>query len=257
MVVLAAVGGGAFVLSSFVLGLRLAWLARRTRGLPELVLGLGLFFMAGLGYPFGIVGLRAEALPTAVRIAFVVCNMVFLGAGMSGVAFFTHRVFHPGSRSSAAAVAGIAGAFAACLGAQALGPGFEDYLTNTYGPWRQSMNVSIVCSTWAGVEALRYWWMLRRRQRVGLADPVVSDRFRLWATAMLTASLISITSMVLESLGIQMMGTAMGACVVGPLGLVISASLWLAFLPPAAYLRRIRARAAARAAPDAGLAESA
>jgi hypothetical protein len=242
---LAAVGGGAFVLASFVLGLRLVLLARRTRGLPEFLLGMGLFLMAGIGYPLGIVALRADGLPTSVRVALAVANMLCLTVGMSGVALFTHLVFHPGGRGSLAAVAGVSLAYCACLAGQGLGPGFEDYLANAYGPWRHSMNASIVCSSWAGVESLRWWWTLRKRLRIGLADPVVVARFRLWATAMLTAALITLVSIVLESIGIPMMGTAAGALVVGPLGLVIAGSLWLAFLPPAVYLRRVRARAPA------------
>ena len=63
-------------------------------------------------------------------------------------------VFHPGGRGSLAAVAGVFLAYCACLAGQGLGPGFEDYLANAYGPWRHSMNASIVCSSWAGVESL-------------------------------------------------------------------------------------------------------
>ena len=36
---------------------------------------------------------------------------------------------------------------------------------------------------WAFLECGRYHLLLRRRQRVGLADPIVTDRFALYATA--------------------------------------------------------------------------
>ena len=45
MVVLAAFGGAAFLLVCLVGGARLLWLARRTHGLPEAVLGGALFGM--------------------------------------------------------------------------------------------------------------------------------------------------------------------------------------------------------------------
>lgn len=252
MTIVAAIGGGAFVLASLVLGVRLVLLARRTRGFPELVLGASLFLMAGIGYPLGMIGMQAHALPTAVRVAMVVGNMVCLSVGMTALACFTHRVFRPGQRGSQAAVVGIALGFCAGLAAQAWGPGFASFLENPYGPWRTSVPVSLIASTWAGGESLRYWWLLRRRLPVGLADPVVVDRFRLWATAMLLASFITFVSMVAESLGVPMMGTPAGALLVGPLGLVIAGSLWLAFLPPAWWVRHVRARAGRTADPAGG-----
>ena len=54
MELLAAAGGGAFVLVSLVIGVRVVWLAHRTRGLAELSMGLGLLLMGGLGYPIPI-----------------------------------------------------------------------------------------------------------------------------------------------------------------------------------------------------------
>ena len=33
---------------------------------------------------------------------------------------------------------------------------------------------------WAAIEAGRYYGVLRQRLKLGLADPVVTDRFRLW-----------------------------------------------------------------------------
>ena len=51
MELLGAIGGVSFILASLVIGLRLLLLARRTRELPEFVIGLALFLMGGLGYP--------------------------------------------------------------------------------------------------------------------------------------------------------------------------------------------------------------
>ena len=41
----------------------------------------------------------------------------------------------------------------------------------------------VLAFAWGGFEALRYFFLLRRRQALGLADPVVTNRFLLWAIA--------------------------------------------------------------------------
>ena len=55
MASLAALGGGAFVLASLIVGARLMLLARRTRHFPEFAMGFGLFGMGGVGYPLMMV----------------------------------------------------------------------------------------------------------------------------------------------------------------------------------------------------------
>jgi hypothetical protein len=62
---------------------------------------------------------------------------------------------------------------------------------------------------------------------------------------MMLAASITAFSRVLVLIGIPVDGTVAGAILVGPPGLVIAASLYLAFCPPEAYLRRVRARAEA------------
>ncbi len=49
--------------------------------------------------------------------------------------------------------------------------------------------------------------------------------------------------MTLELMGIKAGASTIGALIVGPFGLVAAGSLWLACLPPRAYLRRVAARA--------------
>ena len=56
MQLLAALGGGAFVLVSLVLSTRLLLLASRTRQLPELLVGLVLLLLGGVGYPLSTAG---------------------------------------------------------------------------------------------------------------------------------------------------------------------------------------------------------
>jgi hypothetical protein len=69
----------------------------------------------------------------------------------------------------------------------------------------------------------------------------------LWAIAISFGSVSYTTSFVLSFAGIDLASSALGAAIVGTLGLGSAAASLLAFLPPAAYLRWVSARSAATA----------
>jgi len=249
MELVAAVGGGAFVLASLVLGARLMLLARRTRGLPELVLGAALFLMGGVGYPLMAVAQQATGLDRRLRLVLFVTQMILTGVGMMGIGLFTRRVFRPGTIGGRMALFAIAAGYLGCAVAQSAGPGVAHLLDANEGPWLLSTYVGIATMLWAATESFSYFRMLRKRVALGLADAVVTDRFRLWALAIYCATAISVLGMVLQDVfGVAINGTTAGHLLVGPLGLISSLALWLAFLPPAAYVRRVERRAAARTA---------
>jgi hypothetical protein len=68
---------------------------------------------------------------------------------------------------------------------------------------------------------------------------------RLWGFGLVAAVAISAIDLVLiEATGVGLVGTGFGGILVGVLGLGSAAAIWLAFLPPDAYVRRVAARAA-------------
>src|SRR5688500_11817996 len=87
----------AFVVVSAILGVRLLALARRTRRMPELALGLAYVTVGALGYPLGL----SSALPgmpeTAARACFALSHL-FTGLGSAAVYVFTCNVFRPDAR---------------------------------------------------------------------------------------------------------------------------------------------------------------
>jgi hypothetical protein len=249
MIWLAAFGGGAFVLVSLVLGPRLLALGRSRRQLPETTIGLCLLLMGALGYPLAAVGRAVIALPEDVRGLLVGCSALCNTVGFAALAVFTWRVFRPGSALVEAAVAAAIAVLAFLLPAEAVWPGLiasalsvEPY-PGMPGYLRVVVGLSILY--WASAEASHCASQLGRRRAVGLADPVVADRLRLWAIAMSCASVSYTTSFVLSFQGIDLASSPLGAAVIGGLGLVSAAAAWLAFLPPAAYLERVRVRAGA------------
>jgi hypothetical protein len=249
MVWLGAIGGGAFVLAAVVVGLRLMWLARRTRGLPEFAIGTGLFIMGGLGYPLIVLARQMTAWPDAARTSLIVANEVFAIVGMTLVAVFNWRVFRPKALWAKALVAGVTLSLAALMAAQGLGPGWLALAEGGSFPWAWAAIPNALALGWAGLESIAYHRTMAKRARLGLAEPALVDRFRLWAIGTLSSAVLTLISLSGQIRGVEMATSTQGALLVGAFGLVSAGAMWLAFLPPAAYTRWV---ARARPAPDAG-----
>ncbi|HVH05060.1 MAG TPA: hypothetical protein VNE71_03565 [Myxococcota bacterium] len=243
MRIIAILGGGAFVVVSLVVGGRMLLLARRTRGLPELVLGLCLFLMGGLGYPLTAVARQAMALDVGVRTGFMIVAhlCILFGAGSLGV--FNWRVFRPESDAARAACFALAAALAGCFVWQGVTPGFAAGAVGKEGAAIVAINLlTAVAMLWSGVESALHLQRLLRRQRLGIGDAVVTDRIRLWCFSMTGAAAIAVASTVLHFLGLDPAASVAGALIIGPVGLASSIATWLAFLPPARYRARLEAR---------------
>jgi hypothetical protein len=101
------------------------------------------------------------------------------------------------------------------------------------------------CYGWGFLECARYYRMLRRRLAVGLADPVVTDRFRLYAAGTLLAVIVNVVGQVFWWRGVEMLTDPLGSLLLALLGTGSSVLMCLAFVPPRAYLERVRAGATA------------
>ena len=245
----AAIGGGSFVVVSLVVGLRLLLVWHRTRELPEFALGFGLFAMGGIGYPLMIVAVQGVGLSVTVREGCLALQIALNVVGITAMAVFTRRVFRPASPAAHAAVVATGVALLSLAVWQAVSPGLWAFITDRSGAWSVSALVIVAALGWSGFESLLYFAKLRRRVRLGLADPLVTQRFGFWGFSILTAAGISLAGHVLELVGVPTVGSLIGALVVGPPGLLMSAALWLAFFPPAAYVRWVQARGVAGSQP--------
>jgi hypothetical protein len=237
----AALGGAAFVLSSLVVSVRLLLLARRTREIPEFVLGLGLLLMGAVGYPLSTIA-RLEAFSHLQAPLFAIHSALTLLA-QSGIALFNWRVFRPAEGWARALTFGFIGTLAAFFVWQSLGPGWAPFARTDRGPWAAVEVYTLVALGWAGVESLLYHLKLRKRLALGLADPIVADRLRLWAVSMFSAFACAACVSILRIAGVPMTAELTGL-LVAPLALTIGCAVWLAFLPPRRYVERVAARAA-------------
>ena len=236
-------GFGAFFVSSLAIGLRLVWLARRNRGLPELLIGVSILGIGPAGFALMVIAMLLGANRPAV--AFVALASAQLAIAVGGLAayVFTRTVFRPEAAWARALVWAGAGGF----GAAFLGR----FATGTYSLpmrldfWTQVGSFDMIaCLLWGSFESLHYYGRMRRRARLGLADAMITNRFLLWGLGIGSAGLGSL----LANVVMMVRGTAMmeldGLTLSNSMfGLAAAVLMWIAFLPPAGYRRWIEARA--------------
>ena len=86
--------------------------------------------------------------------------------------------------------------------------------------------------------------MMRKRQALGLADPVVTNRFLVWGAGEGVASILVVALLVLTILrGELAPGDPLVSGFVTLTGLVNTLVWWLTFTPPTAYLQWVRENA--------------
>ena len=247
MEIAAALAGLLSILVNALVGVRLVRLARRTRQIPELLIGLDLL-LVGCGWSALVaVGRQATALPDAARVALVVAGAVCGMGGTACLAIFNCRIFRPDSGGARAFASLIGVAYLGIFAAQAVSPGWLTFARDERGPWTAASLVAAFNYGWSFLEARRHATMLRRRLEFGLADPVAADRLRLWKLLMATGTLASLVFAAFQALGIPIAGTTLGLSLAAGVSLFSVALLWLAFLPPARYVDAVRRRAAAPA----------
>jgi hypothetical protein len=178
--------GGSNLLLSAIIGVRLVRLSRSASGGPEI--WLALYFLLGAFLGMGLSNLvymswadAAMALPDRLT---TLCNALYIfgtTAGMGCLYVFTWRTFRRDdawARTLVRVVAAVMLAGYVGIGASGdftlrLVPGVAYWIT-----WAARTSVFL----WLLIESFRYWGMQRRRLQLGLADPLVANRFLLWGT---------------------------------------------------------------------------
>lgn len=249
MQAIVALGFGAFFVSSLAIGLRLLWLARRNRGLPELLIGLGILGIGPAGFALMVFAVLFGAQRPGLATVSLATSQLAITLGAVAAYVFNWRVFRPDSGPARAAVLLAAALFGVTFAGRLASGSFA--LPLRMDPWMSlsSANV-IVCLLWGSFESLRYYGPMRRRARLGLADPVLANRFLLWGLGIGAAGVGSLVGNIAMMATGQVMRELDGVTLSNSLfGLASAVLMWIAFLPPAAYRRFIegRARAAATA----------
>jgi hypothetical protein len=234
-----------------LLGLRILGIARRRGGLPEL--GLALWFLGcGVGMPivqhFGVPGIVA---PERAQ-PWLAFGQVWVSVGFAGLYVFAWRTFGADVEwRRRLACAGIAASALSYVGL-----GVLDGFGQAGGVGTLvAIVVRLVAIAWAFLETRHYAAQMARRVRLGLADPVVANRFFLWALwtgTILAVVVIGVGVRVLQlrlaagSLEIDVdpiVSLLLAAVRLG--GCVAAGCIWLSFFPPERYKHWLRTRGAA------------
>lgn len=231
-----------FVGGSLLLGLRLLRRGWVTGQLPELLMGISFLVAGGMGGSLQLLAQFPELFPPVFAGAAVAFGRLCIHVGVVCQASFTWLVFRPGSRGARALLGLLTLAFVvASIGTAAEGgirnPGYS-------GVWFWVDNAAQVTAIgWGALEALRWYGMMARRVRYGLADPLVANRFLLWGTALGAGVLAIAVGPVIHSFGVGSSLTRPLLGVAAALGTVAALCVALTFFPPARYRRLLGAPA--------------
>jgi hypothetical protein len=230
----AVVGLAVFVLFSLGLGARLFHIARRGGGAPVYALAIAFTVSGGLGAALQAVGpldLGSDEFQAAAWIA-VRCSV---DLGIACQVFFTARVFRPHARGAMLGVTGFVAALVLILACYAVVGAIGTPLYRGLWFWIEA-GLHLFGLGFSAFESLRYYARMRRRLRLGLADPVVTNRFLLWGVAVLGAMGAVAVPVVFEAAGLENQ-PGLIAGLSASFALVSTVGYGLTFFPPRAYRR--------------------
>lgn len=243
-----------------IVGARLLRAGNTSTSLPELSLGVYFVFSAFLSsipqiVVYGSLGQEAISL-SATTVRTCLASAVFLmSVGAVGIYLFTWRAFQPDRVWAAALVA----AGCVCLFGgwilEAVTDGFALTILPGSGHWIAWAGRT-GAMLWVAIESFRYYAAQRKRLRLGLSDPILANRFLLWAIWSATGFLTLAADLVARLVYVWMAGTSSEIVidVIRPLVLVTititmllgvssATTLFLTFFAPARYRDWLQARA--------------
>jgi hypothetical protein len=232
---------------SLVLGIRLLRLWGRSRQLPELIFGAAFLTAGVLGYIATIVGAGVPGVNPDLGSHITVAGIGLISVGVALNYLFVWKVFRPDSGWARALFWVATGALAMTV------MPLSGYAGQSVPTQLNTLTVlgdatRMGAGAWGAFESLRYYTLMRRRLRIGLAEPAVTNRFLLWGIATLTTSGIFFATSALVRLHFSPQEGALTPelmIIVSLTTLGVATVQWLAFLPPAFYLRWIEGRASA------------
>jgi hypothetical protein len=225
----------AFIVASLVLGFRLIALWRRTREWPELTIGCAFLLGGACGFvawlALGIlIGAGAPA-PTIKLVAISGLAASVLGTLGNGVG--TTLIFRPRALWARAFVATSALVMFGCLTAYAIAPAEDSgrifWLT---------ILLTVPLYAWGGFESITLSRMLRKRARLGLADPLVANRMMLFGVSSV-AVVVSIGFGYAAQIAYGLTPPPWTGAAGSSALLVGAGAIWLGFFPPEGYRTRV------------------
>jgi len=236
-----------FGLVSMLVAVKLLLLARRTRQLPELAISLSILLLGTVGIPLAMAGRMPGNFGTARGTLLFAGGLLVICVGLEMSYIFCWYVFRRSNKWARGAVAMSSAAFLAVWGLMVTsGIGSADMQTAQaqVRPYAIAIIVlQIFGFVWSSGESFRYWGMQKRRLRLGLANPVVVERFLWWALSNLATAILGATLIVSLLSGKMVMRDPFSLFVLNVTGTVLCFTWGLSFFPPKFYVRWVEARA--------------
>jgi hypothetical protein len=243
-----------YVVIVLMLGIRLALLARRTRKVPEALLCVHFLLCCSLGYLLLGIGIPAAYQPGFLP-TWAIAPLIAVGHLASSVGVWTGATFNwLVFRRDAAWARGLVWLSAITLLAAWVGAGLSGGFSRgtLTGVWIWLLyGTYTATAAWVMVEPLRHHAVMRKRLRIGLADPLVANRFLLWGTGSVCRFVMlvmgAIPTLLFHHIPPEIWPTVVSITLISVAiaGLGVSVSYWLVFFPSRAYVRHITRRHAA------------
>jgi hypothetical protein len=230
------VGKGVFALAGFAAGIRLARHVAHSTGFPLQAVASALIFVGGSGlllYGFG------SSAPPDLSPWLMWVGDALERVAMVGLCWFLFRVFGAGRASRVALLCGMVGILSA-----------DTALTWAQPGWPQTLPVAAQVAgqvvfalpfAWSAAESGGEALRSRRRERLGLSEPLVTNRFGLWCAGTAALAGVCLLAAVQPLVGPGVAGAT--RILAAGLYLVVAATVLFGLFPPAAYRRWIGAAA--------------
>ena len=225
---------GIFVTVSTVVSARLLALWRRTRALPELLIGVTVACLGPVGFGLLAGGRMLAVESTALAAALTAAGSTAAVLGTISLSIFNWRVYRPDSLWVARMTAAGALVLLTALAIVASSQGFARGEPLGWSQARGGMLSAVML--WGAIEAFRFYGAMRKRLRLGLADPLVTNRFLLWGLSSWAAGQGAGIAVVVQFLlGATALASPVVVLTMSAHGLVSALTMALAFMPPRFY----------------------
>lgn len=248
MQVLAAICLFLYVATATAIGLRLVWVGRLPGRRPELLLGAGSLLVATIGLPLSIgSGFGGDA--GNVHVPLWAGSELLTQVGIVCLYAFTQQVFRPGVRWARWLIALAAVAMPVCLAGSTLGltaapPAMLS--VKATGAWLVLCQLGYLGAfVWSAIEGLVHHRTARRRTAIGLLDPVVANRFLLFAIYGLSGTAIAVANIAGVVLERDIVTSLVVVVPSAIFSVAASIAMFLAIFPPGWFVERLRASRAA------------
>lgn len=236
---LSLIGFLAFFVVALVVGIRLLLLWRRTRQLPELLMGVGVLGIGPIGFGAMTIGTVSMSNLPVANASFAI-GTVAVATGVLAKCTFNWLVYRRESVLAKIVTCGVGILILVVLATHAIDGQWAPKTAMAWDSLTRSL-AQIGCLFWGSGESLYYWSRMRRRMSLGLADSVVVNRFLMWGLGAGFAGLgtgIGFTAEIIT--GIPTLQIPWVVSTSSVFGFAAAVSIYLAFVPPERYVRYVR-----------------